>query len=75
MLLHAKYIFCTPNVSSANKPAGAPTRPDPPRPAAQPCAAPTRPARGMSRFWIRQMNVVYGLVCVLTRLVCIIVNL
>ena len=28
----------------------------PPRPAVPPCAAPSRPVRGMSGFWIRQIN-------------------
>ena len=30
--------------------------PAPRRPVAPPCAAPTRPARGMSGFWIRQIG-------------------
>ena len=33
------------------------SRPTQPRPAALLCAAPTRPARGVSGFWIRQVNV------------------
>ena len=40
-----------------------PVLPVPPSPAAPPCAAPRRPARGMSRFWNRHMlirrNVIY----------------
>ena len=31
-----------------------------PRPAAPPCAAPTRPARGVSGFWIRQVSNCHG---------------
>ena len=30
----------------------------PPRPAASPCAAPTRPARGVSGFWIRKVVII-----------------
>ena len=32
-------------------------RPAPPRPAAPPCAAPTRTARGMLGFWVRQVYI------------------
>ena len=41
-------------VSPANRPAGVPPWLAPPHPAALPCAAPPQPARGVSRFWIRQ---------------------
>ena len=40
-------------VSWANRPLGVPSCPAPPCPAALPCAALPRPARGMSGFWIR----------------------
>ena len=43
-------------VSWANRSVGVPSCPAQPRPAALPCAAPTRPARGMSGFWIRQVG-------------------
>ena len=43
-------------VFSANRPVGVLSCPSPPRPAAPPCAAPSRPIRGMSRFWIRQVG-------------------
>ena len=48
-------------VSGPDRPNGVPSYPDPPRPAAPPCAAPTRPARGVSGFWIRQ--VIYYVTC------------
>ena len=35
---------------------GVPSCLDPSRPTAPPCAAPTRPARGMPAFWIPQMD-------------------
>ena len=41
----------------ANRPVGVPSCPSPPRPAAPPCTAPSRPACGMSGFWIRQVGV------------------
>ena len=42
-------------VSWPDRPNGVPSYPAPPRPAAPPCAASTRPARGVSGFWIRQV--------------------
>ena len=39
----------------ATRPDGVPFCPVPPRPAAPPCAAPTRTARGMFWFWTRQV--------------------
>ena len=42
-------------VSWAKRSVGVPCCPAPPRPAAPPRAAPTRPARGMSGFWTRQV--------------------
>ena len=42
-------------VSWPDRPNGVPSFPAPPRPAPPPCAAPTRPARGVSGFWIRQV--------------------
>ena len=47
-------------VSWANRPVGDPSCSAPPCPAALLCAALPRPARGMSGFWIRQMNVCLG---------------
>ena len=47
-------------VSWPDRPNGAPSYPAPPRPAAPPCAAPTRPARGVSGFWIRQVRSIIG---------------
>ena len=41
-----------------DRPNGVPSFPAPPRPAAPPCAAPTRPARGVSGFWLRQVSFV-----------------
>ena len=43
-------------VSWANRSVGVPSCPALPRPAAPPCAAPTRPARGMPGFWIRHVS-------------------
>ena len=43
-------------ISWANRSVGVPSCPARPRPAALPCAAPTRPARGMSGFWTRQIR-------------------
>ena len=40
----------------ANRSVGVQSCPTQPRPAAPPCAAPTRPARGMSGFWTRQVG-------------------
>ena len=42
-------------VSWPDRPNGVPSYPAPPRPAAPLCAAATRPARGVSGFWIRQV--------------------
>ena len=42
-------------VSWADRSVGVPSCPAQPRPAAPPSAVPTRPARGMSGFWIRQV--------------------
>ena len=44
-------------VSWANRFVGVPFCPVPPHPAVPPCAAPTRRARGMSGFWIRQVHI------------------
>ena len=44
------------DVSSANKLACVPSRPNPPRPVAPPCSVPTRNARRWSGFWIRQIG-------------------
>ena len=41
--------------SWANRPIGVLCCPAPPRPAVPPCAAPSRPARVMSGFWVRQV--------------------
>ena len=43
-------------VSWATRSVGVPSCPTPPSPAAPPCAAPTRPACGISWFWIRQVG-------------------
>ena len=42
--------------SFANSPVGVLCCPSPPGPAVLPCAAPYRPARGISGFWIRQVD-------------------
>ena len=42
-------------VSWADRPVGIPSCPFPARPAVPPCAAPSRRARGISGFWIRQI--------------------
>ena len=42
-------------VSGPDRPDGVPSYPPPPRLASPPCAAPTRAARGLSGFWIRQV--------------------
>ena len=39
-----------------DRPDGVPSYPTPRCPVAPPCAAPTRPARGVSGFWIRQVG-------------------
>ena len=44
-------------VSEANPCVGVPSCPVPPRPAVPPCAAPSRRARGMFGFWIRQVEI------------------
>ena len=44
-------------VSWANRPVDVPSCSALLCPATPPCAAPTRPARGMSRFWIRHINI------------------
>ena len=43
-------------VPGPDRPNGVPSYPAPPLPAAPPCAAPTRPARGVSGFWVRQVT-------------------
>ena len=42
-------------ISGPERPNGVPSYKAPPCPASPPCAAPTRPARGVSGFWIRQV--------------------
>ena len=39
-----------------DRPNGVPSYPAPRCPVAPPCGAPTRPARGVSGFWIRQVG-------------------
>ena len=46
------------DVSGPDRRNGVPSYPAPPRSAARPCPAPTRPARGVSEFWVRQVVVV-----------------
>ena len=43
-------------VSWPDRPNGVPSYPAPPHLAAPPCAAPSRPARSVSGFWIRQVG-------------------
>ena len=45
-------------VSWPDRPDGVPSYPAPPHLAAPPCAAPIRPARSVSGFWIRQVSTV-----------------
>ena len=51
-------------VPGPDRPNGVPSYPAPLRPAALPCAAPNRPARGVSGFWIRQVVELADGVCV-----------
>ena len=62
-------------VSWPDRPDGVPSYLAPPRLAATPCAAPTRPARSVSGFWIRLVNVymymyMYMYMCMYMYVIC-----
>ena len=52
-------------VSWANRSIGVLTCPTPPGPTVPPCAAPSRPNRGISGFWIRQIIIIIIMIIII----------